>query len=337
MNIASKKRERLIFAAVLLCGGAAFVLSVLVGKYPVSLSDIADIFNGNVPAGDMIRKVFFTLRLPRTAMAALAGFGLGLAGSVFQILFKNPLASPDIIGVSSGANLGAACAIMLAGSSAAIIAGGAFAGGILAVILVVLLVRAAGTNNTAGYVLSGIIISAAAQAAIMTLKFFADAENELAAMDFWSMGSFGGVTDTKLLSVIPLYFIGTAGLILFRRQIFILSLDEDEARMLGVRVRLMRVILLGFSTLTVASIISVTGLISFIGLIAPHIAKLALKRNSFSVCILSGFTGSVVLLIADSLARILSSAELPISILTTLIGVPFLVLFMIRRKEGRRL
>jgi iron complex transport system permease protein len=337
MDTASAKRERLIFAAVLLCAGAAFMLSVCVGKYPVSVADIADILSGNVPAGDMTRKVFFTLRLPRSFMAALAGFGLGLAGSVFQILFKNPLASPDIIGVASGANLGAACAIMLAGSSAAIIAGGAFAGGTAAVLLVILLVRATGTNNTAAYILSGIIISAAAQAAIMTLKFFADAENELAAMDFWSMGSFGGVTGTKLFSVVPLWFIGVTGLILFRRQVFMLSLDEDEARMQGVRVRLMRVVLLAFSTLTVASVISVTGLISFIGLIAPHIAKLALKKNSFSACLLGGFIGSAVLLTADCLARTLTSAELPISILTTLTGVPFLVLFMLRRKEGKRL
>jgi iron complex transport system permease protein len=107
--------------------------------------------------------------------------------------------------------------------------------------------------------------------------------------------------------------------------------------MQGVRVRLMRVVLLAFSTLTVASVISVTGLISFIGLIAPHIAKLALKKNSFSACLLGGFIGSAVLLTADCLARTLTSAELPISILTTLTGVPFLVLFMLRRKEGKRL
>ncbi|OQB25987.1 MAG: putative ABC transporter permease protein [Firmicutes bacterium ADurb.Bin182] len=313
------------------------MLSVCVGKYPITVDEILNIITGAGRVSDMTRNVFFTLRLPRTVMAMLSGFGLGLAGSVFQMLFKNPLASPDIIGVASGANLGAASAIMLVGGSMAAVAGGAFAGGILAVMLVMLLVRATGTNNTSTYVLSGIIISACAQAAIMILKFFADAENELAAMDFWAMGSFGSVTDAKLTAVMPICLFGIAGIITFRRQIFLLSLDEDEARMLGVRVKLMRAVLLSFSTLAVASVVSVTGLISFIGLIAPHIAKLAAKRNSFSVCVLSGLTGSLVLLFADCLARTLASAELPISILTTFIGVPFLVLFMSRRKEGKRL
>lgn len=337
MDLIAKKKQHALFIAVLILVGAAFVLSVCVGKYPISLADILRLIGGTGSVSDMTKKVFFTLRLPRSVMALLAGFGLGLAGSVFQILFKNPLASPDIIGVSSGANLGAACAIMFIGSTASLVAGGAFVGGIFAVTLVMLLVRATKANNTAAYVLAGIIISAAAQAVIMTLKFFADAENELAAMDFWSMGSFGGVTDTKLLAILPIFFTGVAGIILFRRQVFLLSLGVDEARALGVRVKRMRILLLGFSTLTVASVISVTGLISFVGLIAPHIAKLAVKRNSFSVCLLGGFTGSFILLTADCLARTLTSAELPISILTTFIGVPFIVLFMQRRREGKRL
>jgi iron complex transport system permease protein len=317
--------------------GTAFLASVCVGKYPIALSDISNMLTGQCPVSDMTRRVFFTLRLPRTVMALLAGFGLGLAGSVYQTIFNNPLASPDVIGVTSGANLGAAAAIMLVGSATAAVAGGAFLGGIVAVLLVILLVRATGTNSTATYVLAGIILSAVAQAVIILLKFFADAENELAAMDFWSMGSFGGVTDVKLISIFPVYLIGIIGLILLRRQIFLLSLNEDESKMLGVRVQRMRIAILGFSTLTVASIISVTGLISFVGLIAPHIARLLARRSTFTVSVLAGLIGSVILLISDSLARVLTSAELPISILTTLIGVPFLILFMIKRREGRKI
>ncbi len=337
MDVRPAKTLKLIFIAALILMGAAFLASVCVGKYPIALSDIANMLTGQNLVSDMTRRVFFTLRLPRTIMALLAGFGLGLAGSVYQTIFNNPLAAPDVIGVASGANLGAAAAIMLVGSATAAVAGGAFLGGIVAVLLVILLVRATGANSTATYVLAGIILSAVAQAVIMILKFFADAENELAAMVFWSMGSFGGVTDAKLMSVFPIYLVGIIGLILLRRQVFLLSLNEDEAKMLGVRVRRMRVAILGFSTLTVASVISVTGLISFVGLIAPHIARLSTRRSTFAVSVLAGLIGSVILLISDSLARILTTAELPISILTTFIGVPFLILFMFKRRKGRRL
>ena len=312
----------------------AMLCSFCVGKYPISLSEIGQILQRGEVA-DMTYKVFFTLRVPRTCMAILTGAGLGLAGAVYQIIFKNPLASPDIIGISSGANLGAAVAIVTIGGSMVGVAGGAFIGGLLAVLMVVVLVRATRSNSTSTYVLAGIIIAAVAKAFIMLLKYYADSESQLAAIEYWTMGSLASVTASKVLSILPFWLIGFAGLILLRRQVELLSLNEEECRALGVRLRPIRLTVLALSTLLVASVICVTGLISFVGLIAPHIATLMIKRQNTKAMILSSMVGGAILLISDILARTLYAAEVPISILTTIIGVPVLVWFMCVRR-GRR-
>lgn len=330
----NKKSLTLSFILTALVMLAAFLVSISAGKYPISISEIAALLTGGETSA-MTAKVFFTLRLPRTLMALMAGIGLGAAGSVYQMIFKNPLASPDIIGVSPGANLGAAVAIVAVSGATVSIAVGAFAGGLLAVAFVMFLVRATRANTTATYVLAGIVISAVSKALIMLLKYMADSETKLAAIDFWSMGSFAGVTKSKVLAILPFFLIGLIGLLLLRRQVELLSLNEEECRMLGVRLREIRLVVLILSTLLVASIICVTGLITFVGLIAPHVARLVTKRDNSVTIFMSALVGGCVLLISDTLARTLSSAELPISILTTLIGVPVLIYFMCKRREGK--
>ncbi len=308
--------------------------SLFVGKYPLDFHTVFSIITGQ-ETGTISANVFFRLRLPRTIMALLTGAGLGLAGAVYQTVFKNPLASPDIIGISAGANLGAAVAIVLFSNTMATVGLGAFAGGIAAVACVMGLVKCTKTNTTATYVLSGIIISSVAQALIMLLKYYADSESQLAAIEYWTMGSLASITLTKVLGILPFWIIGFTGTILLNRQITLLSLNEDECRALGVRSGIVRLIVLGFSTLLVASVISVTGLISFSGLIAPHIANFLSKKRDKHYLILSSFTGAFVILFSDILARALSSAEIPLSILTTIIGVPILVFFMVRRTGGK--
>jgi iron complex transport system permease protein len=267
-------------------------------------------------------------------MALLAGAGLGFAGSVFQLVFKNPLAAPDIVGVSSGANLGAAVAIVLFGHSAALMASTAFTGGMLVLFLVLFVARLSRNPSTVTYILAGIIMKAVSDAFIMMLKFYADPERELASIEYWAMGSLGSITASKLAATVPFFLIGFLGLILMRRQIVLLGLEDDESKTLGVRLKLIRTIVLGFSALIVASIISQTGLIAFAGLIAPHAARLALKRVSFAWCLLSSLMGALILLISDCLARGISTFEIPISIPTTIIGVPILLYFMWRRRKG---
>lgn len=330
----SKIKNRLtpiLFAVITAAVITAAVVSVCVGKYTITTADIQAILKGE-QVQEMTRKVFTTLRLPRTVMALIAGVGLGIAGSVYQIIFKNPLASPDIIGIAGGANLGAAVAIVSVSTSGMIaIAAGAFWGGLIAVVCVMLLVKATRSRSTSTYVLAGIVINAISKAFIMALKYFADPENELAAMEYWEMGTFGNTTLSKLLSIRPMFLIGLAGILLLRRQIELMSLSDNECRALGVRLRPVRAAVLALSTLMVGSIISVTGLISFAGLIAPHTARLMLRRNDSTTIIMSGLVGAFVVLTADILARVLYSAELPISILTTVIGVPILIYFLCAR------
>ena len=312
----------------------AFAVSILVGRYPLSAWDILAILTGG-KISDIARSVFFTLRLPRTVMATLAGAGLGLAGSVFQLVFKNPLAAPDIVGVSSGANLGAALAVVIFGHNAALMASTAFLSGMFVMFLVVALARLSRNSSTVTFILAGIIMKAVSEAFIMILKLFADPVKELAAIDYWAMGSFSAITASRLLAVLPFFLIGFAGLILMRRQITLLGLEDDESQALGVRVTLIRSVVLGFSALTVASSICLTGLIVFVGLNAPHVARLAIKRVSFAWCMLSAMTGALILLISDCLARGISNIEIPVSIPTTFIGVPILLYFMHNRKAGK--
>ncbi len=325
------KSHLIAYAAALILIGAAAVISICIGKYPISVNQIIAIaLNKQVP--DLTRSVFLTLRVPRTIMAVVAGIGLGVSGSVYQTIFKNPLASPDIIGISNGANLGAAAAIVFIGSGTYYhVAGGAFLGSILAVAMVFSLARITKVNNTATFVLAGIVINQFARAMIMILKYFSDTDQQLAAIEYWTMGSLSSITMSKLIAVLPAFCAAMAGLILMRRHVSMMALDDDECRALGVRLKSVRFIILGLTTLIVASIVSVTGMITFVGLIAPHIARLVLKRNSFSSCIYSGLCGALILLVADMLARSLYYAELPISILTTFVGIPFLVYLMCSR------
>ena len=316
---------------VFLLAGA--VASFCVGKYPISVPQIAALITGG-EVQDMTSKVFFTLRVPRTIMAVLGGMGLGLAGGVYQNIFKNPLASPDIIGISSGANMGAAIAIVSVSGTMVSIAVGAFAGGLAAVMLVMILVQATKSNATSTYVLAGIIISALANTVIMLLKYYADSESELAAIEYWTMGSLASITASKVWAILPFWLVGFGGLLLLHRQIGLLSLNEEECRALGVRLGPIRITVLLMSTLLVASVICVTGLISFAGLIAPHIARMMIRRQNSQTLMLSSLVGGGVLLISDILARTLYAAELPISILTTLIGVPILLWFMCKRRGG---
>lgn len=266
-------------------------------------------------------------------MAMLAGFALGVAGSVYQAVFQNPLAAPDIIGVSSGASVGAAGAILLFGGGVVLTALMAFAGGMAAVLTVLALAGFARRQGITGIVLAGIAVNALTQALLMLLKLTADPEKQLAAIEFWTMGSFADVTLTKLLGVLPLTMAGLAGLFVLHRQILLLGLGEDEARMLGVSVKSMRRAVLLLATLVTGAVVSVTGLISFIGLLAPHIARLLMHSSRFSSTILAGVTGSVLLLCADILARSIGSSEIPVSIITSLLGAPFLFWLMCRKGD----
>lgn len=310
---------------------ALSVLSACVGSYPLPPGEIWDILLGRVP-DTMAARVFWQLRLPRVIMGASAGAVLSLAGAVYQTVFRNPLASPDLTGVASGASLGAAWAIVLGSGTAAQIMLGSFTMGMLSLVLVLSLVRMAKLPQLGSYILSGIIVSSLADAGLMCLKIMADPERELAAIEFWTMGSLGSFTASKLFPQLLVMAVPFALLLVFHKQILMLSLGSTHARSLGLDPRLWRGVVLTLTTLMIAGVVSVTGVIAFVGLIGPHIAFLLCRRRDMGYFALSALVGADLLLAADMLARSLwKGAELPLSILTVFLAVPFLALLLGKR------
>ena len=301
------------------------IASLFIGKYPLSLEKLL--------AGDDLQwRVFLTLRLSRTLVGLVGGFVLGVAGFVYQTVFRNPLASPDIIGVSSGASAGAAVGILFFAGAAAV-AVSAFAGALLAVVLALGLSALDRSGKHQTIVLAGIAVHSLAQTALMALKLTADPEQELAAIEYWIMGSLNGISLYSIGGNLLLSIFCVVALFLLHRQVVLLSAEEGEARMLGVDVARLRLGILLFGTLAVSAVVSLTGLISFVGLLAPHAARMLTKNNKNSTMLLSGLAGGCLLCGADILARSVAATELPVSIFTSLIGAPFLVMLIVR---GRR-
>lgn len=300
-------------------------ISLFVGKYPLTM-------DGLLSGNDMQWRIFLTLRLSRTVVGIIGGFALGASGFVYQTVFRNPLASPDIIGVSSGASAGAAAGILfLSGSLAATVS--AFAGALLAVVIALLLASLDKSGRSGTIVLAGIAVHALAQTVLMCMKLTADPERQLASIEYWIMGSLNGINAYSIGGNLILCMICMVILFLLHRQIILLSAEEGEAKMLGVSVGKLRLMVLLTATLAVASIVSLTGLISFVGLLAPHGARLLTKNNRLGTMALAGILGAVLLCGADILARSVAASELPVSIFTSLLGAPFLILLIARKKR----
>lgn len=309
---------------------AVLVWSVITGQYPLTLK-------GLLSGDTMSIMVFKRLRLPRALMGVIGGFGLSISGYIYQLIFKNPLASPDIVGVSSGASAGAALAIVAVSASVPVISISAFIGAVTALIITLLTAYLVPGRNSYTIVLAGIAIHSVAQTILMFLKLAADPEKQLASIEYWIMGSLNGISRDSLAIPFLTTLTGFIVIALLYRQVLILSTSEEEAVSLGVNVAILRFIILMLATLIVSSIICVTGLISFIGLIAPHIARLLTKRNDIFTYITSGFTGAILLTLADILARSVSSSELPVSIFTSLLGAPLLIILLIRANKKEAL
>ena len=309
---------------------AVLVWSVITGQYPLTLK-------GLLSGDTMSIMVFKRLRLPRALMGVIGGFGLSISGYIYQLIFKNPLASPDIVGVSSGASAGAALAIVAVSASVPVISISAFIGAVTALIITLLTAYLVPGRNSYTIVLAGIAIHSVAQTILMFLKLAADPEKQLASIEYWIMGSLNGISRDSLAIPFLTTLAGFIIMAMLYRQVLILSTSEEEAVSLGVNVAILRFIILMLATLVVSSIICVTGLISFIGLIAPHIARLLTKRNDIFTYITSGFTGAILLTLADILARSVSSSELPVSIFTSLLGAPLLIILLIRANKKEAL
>lgn len=317
---ASKTKTLCALGIFLLAALAA--ISLFVGKYPLSIKEL-------LAGNELQQRVFWTLRASRAYVGAIGGFALGTAGFVYQTIFRNPLAAPDVIGVSSGASAGAAAGILFFSGAGAVTVS-AFAGALLAVLLVLGLSTLDRSGKSGTIVLAGIAVNALAQTTLTCLKLAADPERQLASIEYWIMGSLNGISSYSIGGNLLLCLLCLGILFPLHRQIILLSSEEGEARMLGANVKALRLFVLLAATLAVSSIVSLTGLISFIGLLAPHGARLLTKGNSQGTMLLSGLLGGSLLIGADILARSVAASELPVSIFTSLLGAPFLILLIYR-------
>lgn len=325
MDSNTMKSKKICVAGLILWISLA-VLGLFIGKYPLSLEKLF--------AGDALQwRVFWMLRFSRSLVGMLGGFALGVSGFVYQTIFRNPLASPDIIGVSSGASAGAAAGILFFSGAVAVTIS-SFVGALCAVVLALTLAFLDKSGKNSTIVLAGIAVHSLAQTILMCLKLTADPERELASIEYWIMGSLNGISGYGIGFNLILCMVCVGVLFLLHRQLLLLSAEEGEARMLGVNVGVMRLVVLLIATLAVSCIVSLTGLVSFIGLLAPHISRLLTKNNRMETMLLSGFLGGILLCGADILARSVAETELPVSIFTSLLGAPFLIFLIVQRRKN---
>lgn len=323
-------------AKLLLCLAPILVgLAALgIGRMQIAPRDVLALLTGQA-VDAQLRVVVWNLRLPRILLAALVGAGLAVSGCAFQSLFANPLATPDTLGVASGTSFGAALALLmglnLLGVQAVALIFGLLAAGLT-------WISAAGTGKSAvqTVVLSGIMIGSLFNALISLVKFLADTETQLPAITYWLMGSLSNAAYPTLRLGAPLILIGMLVLFLLRWQLNVLPLGDDEAKSLGSNIRALRIVTILCATAITAACVSMCGQVGWVGLLIPHICRMAFGTNHRALVPACMSIGATFLIIVDTAARSISAAELPISILTALIGAPFFIVLM-RRSRGWRL
>ena len=265
----------------------------------------------------------------------MTGGALALSGAAYQGIFKNPLVSPEFLGVSSGACVGAAVAILFAFSAAAIQIS-AFAGGIVAVGLTVTIPKLIRSDSNLMLVLSGIIVSGAMSSVLGFIKYIADPDTQLAAITYWQMGSFAYIDMRNLLGILPFVVIAAVVLIAMSWWINILSLGENEARSLGADVKMIRGICIVCATVLTAGTVCLSGTIGWVGLVIPHLGRMLAGHNNIRLLPAAGLIGGIFLLLVDTVTRIIGPAEMPISILTGIIGAPFYAWLLYKQRNRLR-
>lgn len=306
-----------------------------IGRYSISIGDIINVLlpdslsSGNIDPN--VKKVIYNIRLPRVLIAALAGSGLAISGAAFQSLFSNPLATPDTLGVATGASFGAALGIILGFDSIGV-QSCAFIAGIACIGLVYAISKVKGERPMIMIILAGMVISSLFQAMVSLLKYVADPQDTLPQITFWLMGSLSGVGFEELTLGSPFIIIGIVIIFLLRWKMNMLSLHEDESKSLGVNVKVVRLFTIMSAALITASVVSICGNVGWIGLLIPHISRMIFGNNNKSVIPASIGLGAIFMIIIDTIARSATAAEIPISILTAVIGAPFFIILL--RKTG---
>lgn len=310
----------------------AILLALMVGKYPLTPAELLGLMthSNTAQADPRAAIVFWQIRLPRILAALMIGAGLSSAGAAYQGMFRNPLVSPDILGVSAGAGMGA-CVAMWLGLPIVMVQLLAFAGGMLAVTLTCLIAHMAKCHDPVlSLVLVGIAIGTMCGAVISLIKILADPYTQLPSITFWLLGGLSTITQYDLYSTAPVLLLGMLPLLLLRWRMNLLSLPDDESRTMGVNVKRLRLTFIICATLITASAVSIAGIIGWIGLVVPHICRLVTGDNYQRLFPISMLGGGLLLLLTDTLARSVFASELPLGILTSLIGAPFFLLLLLR-------
>lgn len=332
MNNSRYRQQLLLLSILLLC---TFFISLCLGRYSNNPIDTLNVLLSkiglNVSIDPVMDSIIFYVRMPRIVVSVLVGAMLSLSGAVYQGVFKNPLISPDLLGVSSGASVGAALAIML-GSSLAQRQLMAFIGGLFAVYLSTSIPKLFKNRNNMMLVLSGIIVSGFLCSVLAIMKFIAEEQTELASIVFWQMGSMAKVLGREIIAIIPVFLICTTVLLLLSWRINILSFGDLEAKTLGVNINQVRGIVIVCASLLTASAVSVSGTIGWVGLVIPHLGRLIIGTDHTKLIPTTIVMGALFMLVIDTLARTISNIEIPLSILTGFVGAPLFAYLLYKQK-----
>ena len=317
---------------------AIVLVSLALGRYPIGPADALELLASRVAPGlgdfsAQQETLFFNVRLPRILLVILVGASLSAAGAALQGIFQNPLVSPDFLGASQGAAFGACWAILAGGTSLAI-SGSAFAVSLAAVGIVLLVSSRARGNRILVTVLAGIMVKSLFEAGVSYTKLVADPSNQLQAITFWLLGSFNGAKVADLALAAGPIAIGLAGLMAMRWRLNVLTMSDDEALSMGVNAPRVRAVAVLFSALVTAASVAVSGLIGWVGVVVPHLARGLVGSDYRHLLPASMLAGATFLLVVDDIARLALTAEIPIGILTSVVGAPFFLWLIVKRGRG---
>lgn len=334
----NKKVPLWVKLAIVASLAGIMLLSFALGRYPINPAELVQTLGGLVfdPASvdPKMATALINIRLPRILVVVMVGAALAVAGASYQGMFKNPLVSPDLLGASAGASLGA-CLALLLDLSSIYVQLFAFIGGMTAVAGAVWLNRMVNKYDAIlGLVLGGILVSTLFQSCTSLVKFMADANDKLPAITFWLMGSFSRIDQSDFWMILAPMAAGFVLLMLERWKLNVLSFGEEEAKSLGINTKRVRLIVIFASTLIVSCSVAVSGIVGWAGLVIPHLARAVVGPNYKVLLPASMLIGASYLLLVDDVARLVSSTEIPIGILTAILGVPFFIFIFRHNMKG---
>lgn len=334
MDNAYKKEKRkfiIIISILAVCLLLSFILSMSIGRYAVPLSDTFKYLFGQ-KIDEMSFKVLNNLRLPRTLVAICVGCALALSGTIYQSIFNNKLVSPDILGVSSGASAGA-CFGILVGFSTGLVSLFAFVCGFITVLLTLLISKAFKNKSNLIIILCGLAVGGLMSSLVGLMKYLADNEMKLAEMTFWLLGDLSKVTINNFWVILPVTVVGIIISLIFSWRLNIISLGRKESKALGVNYNVTTIIMIIVATVLTAVSVSISGTIGWIGLVIPNLIRLLIGSDNKKVVPVSMLLGAVFMVICDMLARSITPNEIPLSVITGVIGTPLFLFSIFKRRK----